>query len=373
MRIRHAAMASVLQSAGVRRVKILVVSDAWVPQVNGVVRTLQATQREAMRMGHDMRIIGPAAKGFFSFPLPFYPEIRLEFFAHNRLAKILRDFSPDAVHIATEGSLGWAARRICLREGRKFTTAYHTGFPDYLAKRLPSVLAPVVVHAAYAVLRRFHAPSSAVMVATTSVERELKAHHFCNLVLWTRGVDTALFKPYGKTLAAFENLPRPILLNVGRVSVEKNLCAFLDLKTTGSKVVIGDGPDLPLLRQRYPQAHFLGAMEGETLTRHYAAADLFVFPSTTDTFGLVLLEACAAGLRVATYPAAGPADIFVDESCKAFAVLNADLQRAVDLALSLPNNPETPRQFAARFSWQASATQFVTHVQALFGKGTPTT
>ncbi len=350
--------------------KILVVSDAWVPQVNGVVWTLQATLREVTRIGHEMRIIGPASSGFFSFPMPFYPEIRLEFFAHKRLEKIIRDFSPDAVHVATEGPLGWAARRVCLREGRNFTTAYHTGFPDYLAHRLPFLLAPLVVKAAYAVLRRFHASSSAVMVATPSVEHELRAHHFRNLVLWTRGVDTEQFKPYGKNLAAFEGLPRPILLNVGRVSVEKNLCAFLDLKTEGSKVIIGDGPDLHQLRQRYPNAHFLGAMEGETLVRHYAAADLFVFPSTTDTFGLVLLEACAAGLRVAAYPAAGPADIFANKSCKAFAVLDADLQRAVDLALSLPDNPETPRAFAARFSWQASAVQFVNHASA---KGNKTT
>ena len=350
--------------------KILVVSDAWVPQVNGVVRTLQATLREVTRMGHDMRIIGPTSSGFFSFPMPFYAEIMLEFFAHNRLAKILRDFSPDAVHIATEGPLGWAARRVCLREGRNFTTAYHTGFPDYLAKRFPSILAPLIVKEAYAVLQRFHAPSSAVMVATSSVERELKVHHFRNLVRWTRGVDTDLFKPYGKNFTTFEGLPRPILLNVGRVSVEKNLCAFLNLKTTGSKVVIGDGPDLSMLRQRYPNAHFLGAMEGESLAQHYAAADLFVFPSITDTFGLVLLEACAAGLRVAAYPAAGPADIFADESCKAFAVLDVDLQRAVDLALSLPDNPETSRAFAERFSWQASAAQFVQHASA---KGTKTT
>lgn len=344
--------------------KILIVSDAWTPQVNGVVRTLESMLRELTRMGHQVRVIGPEASRFFTFAMPLYPEIKLDFFSHLRIAKILRDFSPDFVHIATEGPLGWAARGVCMRQTRPFTTSYHTSFPDYLAKRVPRLLAKPVAYLAYAVLRRFHAPAGAIMVATASVEDTLVARKFRRIVRWTRGVDTNLFKPYGKSVPAYENLPRPILINVGRVAVEKNLRAFLDLKTTGSLVVIGDGSDLPFLRKEYPHAHFLGAMTGENLARHYAAADLFVFPSKTDTFGLVLLEACAAGLRVAAYPAAGPADIFADADSKPFAALNENLQTAADCALALPDNFVAPRAFAARFSWAASATQFFTHLQA---------
>ena len=202
------------------------------------------------------------------------------------------------------------------------------------------------------------------MVATPSLENELRARKFYRLVRWSRGVDTDVFKPWGKSLRAYENLPRPILLNVGRVAVEKNLRAFLDLKTPGSKVVIGDGPDLEALRQQYPEAHFLGSMGGDSLAKAYAAADLFVFPSKTDTFGLVLLEACAAGLRVAAYPVAGPLDIFSNEAGKTFAVLDENLQKAVDRALSMPDNPSIPQAFASAFSWSASAGQFFIHLQA---------
>jgi glycosyltransferase involved in cell wall biosynthesis len=204
-----------------------------------------------------------------------------------------------------------------------------------------------------------------MMVATASMENELRAHKFRRIVRWSRGVDTELFRPYGKNIAAYENLPRPILLYVGRVAVEKNLREFLELKTPGSLVVIGDGPDLPALIKQYPAAHFPGAMRGETLARHYAAADLFVFPSTTDTFGLVLLEACASGLRIAAHPAPGPSDIFADAAAKTFAALDPNLQIAVDRALSLPDDPALPRDFvAARFSWAACTQQFLTHLQA---------
>lgn len=344
--------------------KILIVSDAWKPQINGVVRTLESISKELELRGHEVLIVGPDTGRFFTFPMPFYPEIKLEFFAHFRLAKIIRDFSPDTTHIATEGPLGWAARSCCLRQGRPFTTSYHTNFPDYLAKRCPHLLAPLVAMTSFAILRRFHAPAGAVMVATSLIENELRTRKFYRLVRWSRGVDTDLFKPYGKALKAYENLPRPILLNVGRVSVEKNLRAFLDLETQGSKVVIGDGPDLEKLRKQYPQAHFLGTLSGETLARHFAAADLFVFPSKTDTFGLVLLEACASGLRCAAYPVAGPLDIFSGETGNAFAVLDENLQKAVDRALSLPDNPGNPRAFASKFSWKVSAEQFFIHLQA---------
>jgi glycosyltransferase involved in cell wall biosynthesis len=202
------------------------------------------------------------------------------------------------------------------------------------------------------------------MVATASLEKELRAHEFQNLVHWSRGVDTTLFKPYGKSIAAYDTLPRPVLLYVGRLAVEKNIRAFLDLETTGSKVVIGDGPDREALQRDYPDAHFLGKLEGETLARHYAAADLFVFPSTTDTFGLVLLEACAAGLRIAAYPAPGSLDIFANPQCQNFATLDANLQHAVDKALLLPDAPQAPRVFAQTFSWQACARQFLDHLQS---------
>lgn len=344
--------------------KILIISDAWHPQINGVVRTLESTAAHLTLMGHDVKIIGPDKARFFTFPIPNYPEIKLEFFARRRLSKILRDFSPDVIHIATEGPLGWAARGLCLRQSRPFTTSYHTSFPTYIAQRLPRGLSSFAAYAVYAGLRRFHAPSGAVMIATESIRRELSAHKFRNLAHWPRGVDTTLFDPEKKSAEIYKDLPRPILLTVGRVAVEKNLRAFLDLETTGSQIVIGDGPDLKSLRRAYPHAHFLGSMQDEALARHYAAADIFVFPSKTDTFGLVLLEACASGLRLAAYPVQGPADIFADKICENFAVLNENLQTAVDRAQNLSDNPNAPRAFAQRYAWQACTEIFFAHLQA---------
>jgi glycosyltransferase involved in cell wall biosynthesis len=314
-------------------------------------------------MGHAVRVIGPAPAGWRSLAAPTYPDIRFEFFARPRLKKIIAAFAPDVIHIATEGPLGLAARNLCLSRRRPFTTSYHTRFPEYLAARVPYGLKKAVERIAYALLRRFHAPASAVMVATDSIEKELKARRFRRLVRWSRGVDTGLFRPYGETVPAYEGLKRPVLLYVGRVAVEKNLPAFLDLKTGGSKVVIGDGPDLAALRAAHPEVLFLGRMEGETLARHYAAADLFVFPSTTDTFGLVLLEAAAAGLRVASVPAPGPADIFAAPAARAFAVLNKNLQKAVEEALALPDDPAGPGRFAEGFSWASCARQFCDNLQ----------
>jgi glycosyltransferase involved in cell wall biosynthesis len=343
--------------------KILIVSDAWHPQVNGVVRTLEATAGELSKAGHDVKIVGPET-GWRTFRTPTYPGIRLEFFAHARLRRLIKAFQPDFIHIATEGPLGWAARGLCLQYKQPFTTSYHTRFPEYVAARAPKWMQRSVLTIIYAGLRRFHAPASAVMVATPSIEQELRRRKFHRLVRWSRGVDTDLFRPYGKDFAAYANLPRPILLYVGRVAVEKNLRAFLDLKTPGSKVIIGDGPDLPMLRAEYPAAHFLGPHAGEGLARHYAAADLFVFPSTTDTFGLVLLEACASGLRIASMPAPGPSDIFADAETRAFAVLDSDLGRAVAGALALPIDPQKPRHFTGTFSWTACSQQFFRHLQA---------
>jgi glycosyltransferase involved in cell wall biosynthesis len=345
-------------------VKILIVSDAWHPQINGVVRTLETTANELTRLGHETRIVGPDKTRLLTFAVPFYPEIKLEFFAYRRLSELLGTFQPDFIHIATEGPLGWAARRLCLRRTLPFTTAYHTRFPEYLAARAPRFLSGFVQMATYAFLRRFHAPASVVMVATASIERELRSRKFRRLVRWSRGVDANLFRPYGKDLPAYSALPRPILLYVGRVAVEKNLRAFLDVDTVGSHVVIGDGPDLASLRREYPGAHFLGAMSGENLARHYAPADVFVFPSTTDTFGLVLLEACAAGLRVAAMPAPGPSDIFADDMGKSFAVIDNDLGRAVAAALQLPDHSDGPRAFARQFTWEACTQEFFVHLQA---------
>jgi glycosyltransferase involved in cell wall biosynthesis len=244
-----------------------------------------------------------------------------------------------------------------------FTTAYHTRFPEYLAARAPKLLAGLVRKVTYTILRRFHAPANAILVATASIERELQRHNFRRLVRWSRGVDSQLFRPYAESLPIFSDLPRPILLNVGRIAPEKNLRRFLDLRVAGSKVVIGDGPELPALKSEYPEVHFLGALNGEVLARHYAAADLFVFPSTTDTFGLVLLEACSTGLRIAAVPAPGPTDIFAGAEADKFAVMDDDLGNSVTRALQLANAPERPRSFAQGFSWEACTKQFLNHVQ----------
>ena len=342
--------------------KILIVSDAWRPQVNGVVRTLEMTTQELTRLGHDVRVVGPDVERPATLSVPFYPEIKLEFFARRRLNRVFDDFSPEYIHITTEGPLGWAARRVCLDRKLGFSTAYHTRFPDYLAARAPKFAAGAIRRATYAILRRFHAPSQVILAATPSIERELKAQRFQRVARWSRGVDLTLFRPCGKEIAAFKGLARPILLSVGRLAVEKNLRAFLKLKTPGSKVVIGDGPDAGALRREFPQATFLGALFGEALARHYAAADLFVFPSLSDTFGLVLLEACAAGLNVAALPAPGPLDIFAgDQTCSA---IDADLGRAVQRALALPADGRAARAFAERFTWEACTAQFCESVKA---------
>ncbi len=338
--------------------KILIVSDAWLPQVNGVVRTLQSTARELEKSGHIVKIVGPDLSRWSSFAMPTYAEIVLEFFAGRRLSSIVESFAPDTIHIATEGPLGWAARSMCLRHGWSFTTAYHTRFPQYVAVRAPSFLRPVVRHLLYVVLKVFHAPSHAVMATTPTIVSDLLAHGFSNVVLWSRGVDTDFFTLWGKGFPAYDTLKKPILLYVGRVATEKNLEDFLRLQTNGSKVIVGSGPDRDKLAALYPDAHFLGRMEGEALARAYAAADLFVFPSCSDTFGLVLLEACAAGLRIAAYPVPGPKDIFDQPDAKDFVVLDVDLQRAVNLALALPESPQAPRRFALSHSWARATADF---------------
>jgi glycosyltransferase involved in cell wall biosynthesis len=328
--------------------RILIVTDAWAPQINGVVRTLLRTRQELEELGHELRVISPDL--FANLPCPTYPEIRLAVLPGRRLPKLIDSFQPCAIHIATEGPLGQAARRYCMRRRLPFTTAYHTRFPEYIRARTR-----IPVAATYRLMRRFHRPSSGVMVATRSMERELAVRGFRNIRRWSRGVDTELFRPRGK---GFDSLPRPIHLYVGRIAVEKNIEDFLRLDLPGSKLVVGDGPQLPELRRKYPDARFVGVKLGEELAAHYAAADLFVFPSRTDTFGLVLLEALASGLPVAAYPVPGPLDI-VDGT--GVGVLDEDLAAAARRALAIP--PERCRELALQYSWRRAAEQFLHNLQ----------
>jgi glycosyltransferase involved in cell wall biosynthesis len=287
--------------------------------------------------------------------MPTYPEIRLALFPGRRLAAMMDEADPDAIHIATEGALGHAARRYCLRRGLPFTTAYHTQFPRYVRMR-----APIPASWTYAWLRRFHAPAERTMVPTPSMRDELAEHGFGHLVIWSRGVDTKIFRPAAKS---FLDLPRPVSLYVGRVAVEKNVEAFLELPLPGTKVVIGDGPDLRVLRQRYPEVCFTGYRHGEELARHVAAADVFVFPSRTDTFGLTMLEAMACGVPVAAYPVTGPRDVVRDGVTGA---LDENLGRAVERALGLDS--EDCVRFARSRTWDHSAADFLGYL-APFGTG----
>jgi glycosyltransferase involved in cell wall biosynthesis len=328
--------------------RIAIVSDAWFPQVNGVVRTLSTVARELEAMGHAVLVVSPDR--FETVPCPTYPEIRLALLPGRRLRALLDGFAPDALHVATEGPLGWAARALARRRGWPFTTSFHTKFPDYIAARtaLPASWG-------YRVLRRFHGAAAATMVATPSLAGELEARGFGNLRRWSRGVDTTLFRPRPKT---FLDAPRPISMFVGRVAVEKNIEAFLELDLEGTKYVVGDGPSAAALRRRYPAVRFTGYKSGEELARHMAAADVFVFPSRTDTFGLVLLEALASGVPVAAYPATGPRDIIDGRPVGA---LDSDLGRAARAALGCP--AEACRAHALTYSWRASAEQFLGNLQ----------
>jgi glycosyltransferase involved in cell wall biosynthesis len=329
-------------------IRVLVATDAWRPQVNGVVRTLEELARGAPDAGLTLGFVTPS--DFTSLPMPGYPEIRLAVRPGRRLGRIATAFAPDALHIATEGPIGLAARSLALRRGLSFTTSYHTRFPEYLRERLP-----VPLRLTYAWLRRFHNAADGVMVATPTLEADLAARGFSRLQRWSRGVDTTLFRPRpGRAL----DLPRPVFLNVGRVAVEKNLEAFLSLDLPGSKMVVGDGPALAELRQRFPAARFTGALAGEALAEAYAAADVFVFPSLTDTFGLVVLEALASGLPVAAFPVMGPRDVIDDAPV---GVLSADLRQAALDALAIDRAACVA--FAARHSWAASAAEFAANVR----------
>ena len=326
--------------------KIALVTDAWMPQVNGVVRTLRTIVAIARRRGHEVEIVAPDQ--FRSIGCPTYPEIRLALVPPGAIARRMRAIAPDAVHIATEGPLGWAARRWCLRMRRPFTTAYHTQFPQYLSQRTgirPEIFWPMV--------RRFHAPADTVMVATPTIRAQLSEHGFTDMSEWSRGVDTAVFSPDHAPPDIFYGLPRPIQLYVGRVSVEKNIEAFLANTHPGSKVVVGEGPALADLSARFPQALFLGSRSGPELAACYAGADVFVFPSRTDTFGLVMIEALACGTPVAAFPVPGPLDVLGPES----GVMAERLEDAITGALRLDRADCLAH--GSSFSWEASADQFL--------------
>ena len=329
--------------------RILIISDAWEPQVNGVVRTLRATITELRAMGKIVEVVGP--EQFKTIPMPSYPEIRLALFPARKLARIIENFQPDALHIATEGPLGMAARSYAIRKGLNFTTAFHTRFAEYLKARtrIPAWLT-------YIWLRRFHAAGSGVMVATLSLQEELAQRGFKNICSWSRGVDLSLFHPMPREDWRF---PRPILAYVGRVAVEKNIQAFLSLELPGSKLIIGDGPQRKALEQAFPTAHFVGALHGADLAKAYAGADVFVFPSRTDTFGLVVLEALASGLPVAAYPVTGPKDI-LGASPRPVGVLNEDLRVACLEALKIDRSYCRP--YAEQFSWRACAERFLNNL-----------
>ncbi|SMP65383.1 Glycosyltransferase involved in cell wall bisynthesis [Desulfonatronum zhilinae] len=330
--------------------RIALITDVWTPLINGVVTTLENTVRILREKGHEVLVLSPDQ--FPGLPCPTYPEIRLALFPWRKVARILDDYRPDAVHIANEGPLGWAGRFFCWKRGKGFTTAYHTRLPEYIRLRFP-----VPLQASYAFFRWFHKPSKAVMTASPELMDELHSRGFSNLKLWSRGVDTGLFRPRSKD---YLDAPRPISMFMGRVAVEKNIEDFLRLDIPGTKYVVGDGPAFAKLKAAYPDVRFVGAKRGEELAAHLAAADVFVFPSTTDTFGLVLLEAMACGVPVAAYPVTGPQSVVVHGQT---GWLSEDLQEAVHQAL--PLSPQACRIHAETYSWERCTEQFLGNLHLL--------
>ncbi len=339
-----------------RPMRILLATDAWEPQVNGVVRTLTRVVAELKGMGHLVEVISPDQ--FKTFPLPTYPEIKVAIGVYEPVQECFKAFEPEAIHIATEGPIGLAARRICVEWKLPFTTSYHTRFPEYVSARLPLPLA-----AGYAYMKWFHKPSGRLMVATPTMRDELQEHGFRNISAWSRGVDTDIFRPRMESEPdVFADLPKPIFLYVGRVAVEKNIEAFLAIDLPGTKVIVGPGPQKEELEERYPNAVFTGPKLGAELSAAYACADVFVFPSLTDTFGLVILEAMAAGTPVAAYPAPGPIDIIPGSGAGVLAGSATEgLREACLEALNLDRR--AVRAFAEKFSWRACAEDFVRNLQ----------
>ena len=334
--------------------KIIIVTDAWYPQVNGVVRTLDETSKQLKKLGHEVKLITP--EGFLTIPCPTYPEIRLSLFPGAKVSSMIREFNPDCLHISTEGPLGLSARGYASRNGLAFTSAYHTRFPEYVHARtkLPLKLT-------YSFLRWFHSRSELVMVPTEEVKKDLIKYKIGNPKIWSRGVDLEIFKPK----KGRKKNKKPILLNVGRVAVEKNLEAFLKIDLPYEKWVVGDGPALKELKKKYPEVIFHGAKNKEELEYYYNKADVFVFPSKTDTFGLVLLEAMACGLPVAAFPVSGPLDVIGSSNA---GCLNSSLKEACKKALLIPR--KVPREYAKTFSWEATSKTFETYLVSIRDKDT---
>lgn len=325
---------------------ILLVTDAWYPQVNGVVRTLDTMTRYLRGRGHRVTLLTP--EGWQTVPMPTYPEIRLALVWPSTVAQFIDAARPDCIHIATEGPLGWLARHHCLKAGLAFTTSFHSRFPEMIASRLPL---PGVERLAHGVLKRFHAPAQVTLVPTPSVARRLGAQGFGHVQVWGRGVDTQQFRSLESD--EFAGLKRPVMLNAGRVAIEKNLEAFLSLDLPGTRVVVGDGPQLAELKLRYPDVVFTGYLTGDHLARALSAADVFVFPSKTDTFGLVMLEALACGVPVAAFPVEGPVDVITSSRV---GCLDEDLATAIRTALSCRRKDCIT--FARRHSWPRVAQTF---------------
>jgi len=331
--------------------RVLIATDAWLPQVNGVVRTYEKLEEVLARLGVEVDFLAPGE--FRTLPCPTYPEIRLALPGFRRVADRLAKSRPDAIHIATEGPIGLMVRAWCLKRRIAFTTSFHTRFGEYLNARFG-----VPTRAVYALQRRFHNAGAGMMVASGTLREELSRHGFKRQLAWSRGVDTELFRPRKVRLFG----EGPVFIYVGRVAVEKNIEAFLQLELPGRKVVVGDGPLLGVLKVRYPGVHFTGKKFGEALAECYASGDVFVFPSRTDTLGIVLLEAMASGLPVAAFPVVGPLDTVVDGVT---GILDEDLRGACLGALKLDGGPV--RAHAETFSWEATARLFVSHIEtALF-------
>jgi 1,2-diacylglycerol 3-alpha-glucosyltransferase/glucuronosyltransferase len=328
---------------------ILIVTDAWHPQVNGVVRVLDTLRTRLMDRGFEVTVISP--NDFITIPCPGYAEIPLALFPQRKIRARLKRMRPDVIHIATEGPVGWAMRKICLKKGLPFTTAYHTKFPQYVHER-----APISLERLYGLMRKFHGPSECVFAPSHTVAEELESFNFKNVFKWSHGVDTDSFSPQEKD---FFDLPRPIHMYIGRIAVEKNLPAFLDLDLPGSKVVVGPGPMREELMEKYPDVLFHLSYSDRELALCYSAADVFVFPSLTDTFGLVMAESLACGVPIAAFPVSGPLDVFGQKGAcdMSFGALHEDLGEAVKLAYN--KSPQACRSHAMNFSWKQVVDEFL--------------